>query len=602
MTSQGSAVRRSLLLRLVVLSSAVGSAAVVATVLLAVHATGDQPGSSASPLEIDNEIRAAMLAYGNEHPSWDGVDAVVRDLAERTGRRIALTTPDGGPIADSARLLGDDVDLPAVPAATIDSAVPRPSTTVSRPATATRARTEETQVGERSWQLTAQERRERRALGEAAVGCLRATGVEASFHTGTGSQVLVSAVPLADEPVSRLRTHPCVPAQLFAPSAAARELNARTVEQTADCLDQRGLAYAVIASGHGLHDVVPEGPSPPAGWTECADIAGADAKRPYVAPPAELYIGASDRFDPFSSAVWWRTVATAGGVLTVAAVVTVLVGRRLVRPIRALTEAAVRIENGDRRARVPVRGDDELARLAGAFNALAASIERGEQQHRAIIDDVTHELRSPLANVRSHLEAAEDGVLPLDAALVRSLQEECELLARLVGDLQELATAEAGNLAIHVEERDAADLAAQAVAAHRARAEAAGVTLRRHAPQPVPVSADPARLRQALDNLLANAITHTPAGGNVEVTVQVSGPSVLLAVSDDGPGIGAQHLPHVFERSYRADPSCSRAVGGGGLGLAIAKYLVEAHGGQIGVSSTPGAGSVFTIRLPRSER
>jgi two-component system sensor histidine kinase BaeS len=200
--------------------------------------------------------------------------------------------------------------------------------------------------------------------------------------------------------------------------------------------------------------------------------------------------------------------------------------------------------------------------------------------------------------VRSHLEAAQDGVLPLDPALVRSLIEESGLLERLVADLQDLALADAGRLALHPEERDAADLAEQAVAAHRAQAEVSDVDLR-FAAEPVVVHADPARLRQALGNLVSNAIRHTPAGGSVSVTVHGD---ATFTVTDTGSGIAAEHVPHIFDRFYRADPSRSRATGGSGLGLAITKHLVDAHGGTLDVTSTPGKGSTFTIRLPRQGR
>jgi two-component system sensor histidine kinase BaeS len=248
-------VRRSLLLRLL-LSLTVASSAVVATALLAIHATRSQPRTeverSASLLETDDGIRAAQLAYASEHRSWDGVDALVRDLADRTGRRIALTTPAGGPIADSARPPGDGgPDLPAVPAALIDAAAPRMSTTLTR-AQSVRTPTVETRAGERNWYLTAQEERERQAPGDAAMGCLRAAGIDATFRTGNGSQILMAAVPQAGEPARRLRTHPCVPAQLYAPSAAARELNPRTVEQTIACLDRHGLIHTLTTSSHGL--------------------------------------------------------------------------------------------------------------------------------------------------------------------------------------------------------------------------------------------------------------------------------------------------------------------------------------------------------------
>ncbi|WP_207931184.1 ATP-binding protein [Streptomyces sp. 8K308] len=286
-------------------------------------------------------------------------------------------------------------------------------------------------------------------------------------------------------------------------------------------------------------------------------------------------------------------------MLLAATAITVLAVRRVVRPILALTGAVHRMEAGDRSARVPVRGNDEVTRLADAFNAMAAAIEANDQQRRALVSDVAHELRTPLANVRSHLEAAEDGVMPLDTELIRSLTEEAALLERLVSDLQDLALADAGMLRVHPEERDAADLAGQAVAAHRARAEASGVAVRVVGPdEPVPVYADPARLRQALGNLVANAVTHTAAGGRVEVGVRRAADEVVLTVTDTGRGIAPEHLPHVFDRFYRADPSRSRSTGGSGLGLAITRHLVEAHDGRVEASSTPGRGSVFTIRLP----
>lgn len=258
-----------------------------------------------------------------------------------------------------------------------------------------------------------------------------------------------------------------------------------------------------------------------------------------------------------------------------------------------------------------VSGNDEVTRLATAFNAMAESIESSDRQRKALVSDVAHELCTPLSNFRSHLEAAEDGVVPLDTALVQSLLEESALLERLVSDLQDLALADAGMLRIHPEERDATDLASQAVAAHRAQAEASGVVVSLDAPGPVTVHADPARLRQALGNLVSNAVTHTPSGGAVEVAVRREGAAdssdseslngtVVLTVSDTGPGIDPEHLPHLFDRFYRADPSRSRTTGGSGLGLAITKHLIEAHGGRVEAANTPDKGAVFTIHLPRA--
>ncbi|MHA6630017.1 sensor histidine kinase [Pseudonocardia sichuanensis] len=594
--------RRSVLLRLLALSLSVASLAVIATALLATYDTGsrlrEEEAGSASRLETDMAISSALLRYANEHRSWDGVETLVRELAQRTGRRIAITTPDGGIVADSAVLLGTgSLDLPAAPAARLDAAAPRDAVAVAAPVGAARTLTLQTDVERNGWQLTAQERDQRRALAAEAQDCLRAAGVDATVRVDAGAQVVASA-PAATG-AWPVRGHPCVPEELFGPSAAALELAVRTAERGVACLDRLGLAHTVATTTHGLPAVLPpDGTAPSTEWTACLRTARAEAERPFVAPPAQLYLGTDDRFDPFAPDAWLRTGATVAGVLLVAGLVTMVAGRHLVRPIRILTAAAVRMADGHHGARVPVVGGDEVARLGRAFNDMAASVERGERQRTAMIGDVAHELRSPLANVRSQLEAAEDGVLPLDAALVRSLQEECGLLARLVADLQELAMAEAGVLRIHPEERDAGDLAAQAVAAHRGRADAAGVAVRLHAPDPVPVLADPARLRQALGNLVANAVTHTPRGGSVEVAVRSCGESVLLSVTDDGAGITAEHLPHVFDRFYRVDPSRSRGTGGSGLGLAITRHLVEAHGGHVHATSVPGAGSVFTIHLP----
>jgi signal transduction histidine kinase/FixJ family two-component response regulator len=251
---------------------------------------------------------------------------------------------------------------------------------------------------------------------------------------------------------------------------------------------------------------------------------------------------------------------------------------------------------------VELSGRDEVAQLATAFNSMADSIETNETRRRAMVSDVAHELRTPVANVRGYLEAAEDGVVPLDQSLVTSLLEEATLLQRLIDDLQDLALADAGKLRLHPEDTDAAELSRQVAAAHRARADEAGVTLTVDAPEPIEVHSDPVRLRQALGNLVSNAVRHTPAGGSVRVGARRDDGDVVLTVSDTGPGIAAEHLPNLFDRFYRVDESRSRATGGSGLGLAITKQLIEAHGGSIDVISAVGEGSVFSIRLPARQR
>jgi two-component system, OmpR family, sensor histidine kinase BaeS len=547
--------RRSprLRLRLLGCSLAVTSVAVCATAALL--------SSSGPPADSGEEIRSALLAYANEHRSWAGVDALVRGLAERTGQRIALTTPDGRPIADSAEPAGQEEEpgLPTAPAVRIDAASARPGDFQPEPnlvATST-----DTSLTYYQWQLTEAEREQRQALAEEAASCLREyaekTGPEERdrerrIHRATLPIAAAGAAKSGGaKPTQRLPgAQECVPSELEAPTAAARALAAQTVERATDCLDERGLAYDVGKGANGL-PVIEADPATRGStdWRACQAAAEVAAKRSYVAEPADLYLGSL-------GGGWGRTGVVVGGVLLAAAALTVLGGRRVL-----------------------AAGTAGTAGTAGGRPVL--------------LGEVAHELRTPLANVRSQLEAAQDGVLPLDGKLVRTLIGESTLLERLVADLEDLALADARRLRVHPEEVDAGDLAAQAVAAHQARAQAGGVELRVAIAGTMPVYADPARIRQALSNLVSNALRHTPEGGLVEITVRREPDAVVLAVADTGSGIAPAHVPRVFERFYRA----GSRPGGAGLGLAIAKQLVEAHGGTLGVTSVPGQGSTFTIWL-----
>lgn len=286
-----------------------------------------------------------------------------------------------------------------------------------------------------------------------------------------------------------------------------------------------------------------------------------------------------------------------GSVLVLVLILTL--GRAVLRPVRALTAAARRMARGDLSARVAVTAGDEIGELAGSFNAMADALERQEALRRGMVSDVAHELRTPLTNLRCQIEALEDGLARPDAATIRSLHDETLLLARLVDDLQQLSLAEAGALRLVPEPTAPADLVESALAALRPAAAGAGVGLDSTLPVPLPeVLADRERVAQVLRNLLTNALQHTPAGGRVTVVARAVDGAVEFAVRDTGHGIPAEHLPLVFERFHRVDPSRARATGGAGLGLAIVRRLVESHGGTVRVESAEGKGSTFVFTLP----
>lgn len=286
-----------------------------------------------------------------------------------------------------------------------------------------------------------------------------------------------------------------------------------------------------------------------------------------------------------------------GGALALVLILTL--SRTVLRPVRDLTTAVRRMERGDLSARVVTGAGDEIGQLARSFNAMAEALARQETLRRDMVSDVAHELRTPLANLRCQIEALEDGLAQPDAATIRSLRDETLLLARLVEDLQQLSLAEAGALRLAREPLAPAALLEQALAALRPAAEEADVMLEADAaPALPPVQGDRERVAQVLRNLVTNALQHTPAGGRVTMEARAVADAVEFTVRDTGRGIPVEHLPLVFERFHRVDPSRARATGGAGLGLAIVRRLVEAHGGAVRVESEEGRGATFAFTLP----
>jgi len=330
---------------------------------------------------------------------------------------------------------------------------------------------------------------------------------------------------------------------------------------------------------------------------ELGDGAHGRLARLYLFPPDGPRDGG-----PAASAV--RSVnrgllAAALGVALVALGITWALARRVLAPVDELTRASERLAAGDLASRVTVTSDDELGKLGGSFNAMATALERAEALRKEMVSDVAHELKTPLTNIRCQLEAIQDGLLRPDDATIRSLHDETMLLAGIVDDLQDLSLADAGRLTLHRAPTSLPDVVRQAADAHAAAARVKGVSLAVEiAPDLPQVDADPRRLAQVLRNLLSNALAATPRDGAIEVTVSRNGDAARLVVRDTGIGIAAEHLPRLFERFYRTDPSRTRGTGGAGLGLAVVKQLVDAHGGSVSAESVAGKGSAFTVTLP----
>ena len=271
---------------------------------------------------------------------------------------------------------------------------------------------------------------------------------------------------------------------------------------------------------------------------------------------------------------------------------------RVGSPLAELMAAADAVAAGDLSVRVREVGRGSIAGFARRFNRMTAELARAETARRNLTADVAHELRTPLQIIQGNLEGALDGVYEPTPAHLRATLDETRRLARLVGELQTLSLAEAGQLPLHRREVVAADLLEDVAARFAGAAAEAGVVLKVTPDAASPLLfVDPERLEGVLSNLTANALRHTPAGGHVTLSATAAPGGAALTVADTGEGIAAADLPFVFDRFWRGDRARGRSAGAG-LGLAIARQLVLAHGGTIDVASAPGEGTIFTIRLP----
>jgi len=304
--------------------------------------------------------------------------------------------------------------------------------------------------------------------------------------------------------------------------------------------------------------------------------------------------------EAFASALLISLTVALLAAVAAALLVSAYFSRRVRRSFEPVTAAAAEIAAGRYGSRVPDPGlGDEFATLADTFNTLAERLEGIETTRRRMLADLAHEMRTPLATIEAHLEAIEDGVRDHDDATLAVIRDSTRRLDRLAEDIAAVSRAEEGNLDIDPRPVDAGALARVAAQAAQDRYAAKGVALTVDVATAGRVRADPDRIGQVLSNLLDNALRHTPAGGTVRLACRRLDKWVELVVADSGEGIAAEHLGHVFDRFYRVDTARDRSRGGSGIGLSIARALVEAHGGTIRVNSLgAGTGTTFTVLLP----
>ncbi|WUX34653.1 HAMP domain-containing histidine kinase [Streptomyces anulatus] len=636
--------RRSLLGRLLAVSALVAACSVAATAWIAVQTTsGAIKQEQGQNLTADARIYDTLLDYAARNPTWDGVGATVRELARESGRRVALTTQGRQPLADSATA----ATAPALPPQASAVVDPLSVDTVLAARGTDGQGTAADRIDPRAvgpFRLSAADSRTLRRTADDKVECLNRAGIASDVVVGASGRPRVQIV--GNDPERALGTR-CDLAALDTPTRSEQKaLDALTGLADA-CLKRQGREGVQLNSDLSWGDpatstvpgetgpLVPRVPLPapapvptprdaPAedaapsvvtpertgendrAIASCVSAARSEQLSSYVASPALLFIGDEGGatlpgFD-LSPANTARIAGAAALVLALTVGASVFAGARLVRPLHALTGAAQRMRDGEQPESVPVSGDDEVGRLAAAFNDMSAHRARLEEQRKAMVSDVAHELRTPLSNIRGWLEAAQDGLADPDPAFVSSLLEEAVLLQHIIDDLQDLAAADAGVLRLHPESVEIRELLSQVAAAHQARAENAGVTLAVTATATGrTLRADPVRLRQAVGNLVSNAVRHTPEGGRVTLRAyahEEGDGTVLVEVADTGSGIPPEDLPHVFDRFWRAEKSRSRRTGGSGLGLAIVRKLVEAHGGTVDATSVEGEGSTFVLRLP----
>ncbi|MDJ0663361.1 MAG: HAMP domain-containing sensor histidine kinase [Acidimicrobiia bacterium] len=362
-------------------------------------------------------------------------------------------------------------------------------------------------------------------------------------------------------------------------------------ELVSDCLSALAIPHAVDEFG-----VFPLDGKDLAAVDECYALALGDLAElavDDVVGPVYLYVDYS--VDP---PIPWEQLAIVGGVVLGLALLAAAVAAGVIAgPVRKLTEAADAIRAGDLSVRVAAKGSDELAALAGSFNEMAGSLEAADKRRKQLTSDVAHELRSPVTNIIGHLDAVEDGVAEPTPEHLSVVSAEAQRLHGLIEDLGQLTEADEGGIRLFREEQNVASIVTRAVEARRVTAADRSVEILCDAPT-ASASVDALRIEQVVGNLLDNALDAVGEGGVVNVNVLAASAEVGIVVSDNGPGIPEDLVGSVFDRLRRGDEARTPGESGRGLGLAIARALVLAHGGTITAANRPEGGAVFEVSLP----
>lgn len=292
-----------------------------------------------------------------------------------------------------------------------------------------------------------------------------------------------------------------------------------------------------------------------------------------------------------------------GGIIAgiVGIVLALLFSRNILKPIRELTEATKKMQQGELDQRVDTSSGGEIGKLGDSFNELARRLKEQKTLREEMVSDVAHELRNPLSNIQGYLEGLREGMIDPTKQVFETLHQQSLVLNRLVNDLRDVNRAKAGKLNLDKKSLVLEDIISREIKALKAKAEENEVEISKNLNGSNLIEADPERISQVVRNLLDNAITHTPKEGEIKIETRTSSEEVITTVMDDGAGIPEEDLPYIFDRFYRVDKSRSRGTGGTGLGLTIAKEIIESHGGKITAKSREGEGSKFEFTIPLPE-